>query len=254
MENNNILSFGKIYTTEDDSLRIQNLIYDQKTDNNNDSESLTLSSEDIYKELRIRGYDYGPKFRGIQELRFENFNKVNGKVLWTGNWISFMDAILQTQAVALPFRKMFVPVMIESLRCDPKVLFDAIAELKLIVSEENDSKKGSNYEKEIGVLGDVQFVDSVTEEDRIDTEKLYEDMTKEFETGKTPSILNFVADLYLKTVVTQGIELRGLWAVPIPRKIATQDLKLESYQYIANEENDAIDESNRREIKEYLKV
>jgi fatty acid synthase len=27
--------------------------------------SLNLSPDDIYKELRLRGYDYGPTFRGI---------------------------------------------------------------------------------------------------------------------------------------------------------------------------------------------
>jgi len=27
--------------------------------------SLRLNSEDIYKELRLRGYDYGPTFQGI---------------------------------------------------------------------------------------------------------------------------------------------------------------------------------------------
>jgi len=26
---------------------------------------LPLNSDDIYKELRLRGYDYGPSFRGI---------------------------------------------------------------------------------------------------------------------------------------------------------------------------------------------
>ena len=30
-----------------------------------DTGSLPLNSDDIYKELRLRGYDYGPTFRGI---------------------------------------------------------------------------------------------------------------------------------------------------------------------------------------------
>ena len=28
-------------------------------------EPLPLNSDDVYKELRLRGYDYGPAFRGI---------------------------------------------------------------------------------------------------------------------------------------------------------------------------------------------
>ena len=30
-----------------------------------DTGPLPLNSDDIYKELRLRGYDYGPSFRGI---------------------------------------------------------------------------------------------------------------------------------------------------------------------------------------------
>jgi len=30
-----------------------------------DAGPLPLNSDDIYKELRLRGYDYGPTFRGI---------------------------------------------------------------------------------------------------------------------------------------------------------------------------------------------
>ena len=38
-----------------------------KDDENNLNEILQL--KDIYKELRIRGYDYGPKFQGLVEAR-----------------------------------------------------------------------------------------------------------------------------------------------------------------------------------------
>ena len=38
-----------------------------KDDENNLNE--LLLSKDIYKELRIRGYDYGPKFQGLVEAR-----------------------------------------------------------------------------------------------------------------------------------------------------------------------------------------
>jgi len=42
----------------------------------------TLLNKDIYKELRIRGYDYGPKFQGLVEARGD------GK---KGNKSSFTD-------------------------------------------------------------------------------------------------------------------------------------------------------------------
>jgi fatty acid synthase len=124
LEGNNIVSFGRIYAS-DDTLQKQNLVYDKKSDKDFD---LILDSNDVYKELRIRGYDYGPKFRGIQELRIEDSKKVYGSIEWTGNMIPFMDSLIQSQAIALPFRKIFVPVMIASIRCDPKKFFDAVEE------------------------------------------------------------------------------------------------------------------------------
>jgi hypothetical protein len=235
------------------------LIYDKKVENNDDFDSITIDANDIYKELKIRGYDYGPKFRGIQELSFDSFNKIHGKVLWTGNWVSFMDSLIQTQALVLPFRKMFVPVMISSLRCDPKVLFDAIEDSKQIVYEELNAEKDSktdlrNYCGDIDLNAKINEEKKFYSEEAIDSETQYEDVIKEFDTEKVPSILNFYADIYLKTVVTHGIELKGLLAVPIPRKFTTQQLRLESYQFIPNEENDAIEQIDKKVIAEYIKV
>jgi hypothetical protein len=237
------------------------MIYNGK-DNDINDQSITLDADDIYKELRIRGYDYGPKFRGIQELSFENFNRVRGNVLWTGNWVSFMDSLIQTQAVALPFRKMFVPVMISSLRCDPKVLFDAIEESKQMVYEELEPKQGMKSDLQ-NFYAEDNDIDTKMSENKAkliemsevnESEEQYEDVIKDFDTEKASSILNFCSDLYLKTVVTHGIELKGLLAVPIPRKFTTQQLKLESYQFIPNEENDAIEQIDKKEINEYIKV
>jgi hypothetical protein len=240
------------------------MIYNGKDNDINDNQSITLDANDIYKELRIRGYDYGPKFRGIQELSFENFNRVRGNVLWTGNWVSFMDSLIQTQAVALPFRKMFVPVMISSLRCDPKVLFDAIEESKQIVFEDLESKQGMKSERDLqNFYAEDNEIDIKMRENKAkliemsevnESEEQYEDVIKDFDTEKNSSILSFCSDLYLKTVVTHGIELKGLLAVPIPRKFTTQQLRLESYQFIPNEENDAIEEIDKKVIAEYIKV
>jgi hypothetical protein len=55
-------------------------------------------------------------------------------------------------------------------------------------------------------------------------------------------------------IVTHGIEINGLLAVPIPKKAATQGLEMESYQFIANEENDAIEQIDKKEITEYMQV
>jgi hypothetical protein len=55
-------------------------------------------------------------------------------------------------------------------------------------------------------------------------------------------------------IVTHGIEIKNILAVPIPRKALTKGLELESYKFIPNEENDAIEQIDKKEITEYIQV
>ena len=41
------------------------------TNDNDRTEEFPLTSSDVYKELRLRGYDYGPDFRGIVRTNIE---------------------------------------------------------------------------------------------------------------------------------------------------------------------------------------
>ncbi len=68
------------------------------------------------------------------------------------------------------------------------------------------------------------------------------------------SILPVFADLHQKSIVTPGIEFNNLDAVPIPRKLMTQEVKCESYQFIPNEENNAIEEMFKNDITSYIQV
>ncbi len=206
--------------------------------------SITLDANDVYKELRVRGYDYGPKFRGVQELRFENINEAHGKIQWTGNWITFMDSMLQIQAMSLVFRNLLVPVMIKSLRCDPKILFDAIEKSKQIISfDENsgendlDSKTDGN-DKNLDIN---EFGDGLSDSSESNNEK-------------SLSVLQFYANFDSKIIATNGVEIKGLWAAPIHRKPVTEGLKLESYEFVANEDNEAINAIDKKEITEYIQV
>lgn len=94
-----------------------------------------LGKREIYKELRIRGYDYGPSFQGLtlaaspstrSEDETESSTNISGSVQWTGHWISYVDSALHLSLLALPIRTLFVPVGIDFFRCDPLALFDAI--------------------------------------------------------------------------------------------------------------------------------
>jgi hypothetical protein len=256
LEGNIISSFGRIHVSED-SLQEQNLLYDIERENNKDFESTTLDTNDIYKELRIRGYDYGPKFRGLKNIRIEDSRNVYANIEWTGNMIPFLDSILQSQLVALPFRNMFVPVMISSLRCDPKKFFDAIEERKQLIHKENDVSGDKILDKvdtELNISINNENEDKKELTTAIEEEvRLFEGFVGDIEL-KYKSILPFFADIRLKMIVTHGIEIKGILAVPMPRKGFIQGLELESYQFIPNEENDAIEQINKKEIKEYIEV
>ena len=63
-----------------------------------------LNSQEFYKELRTRGYDYGPQFQGVQKLLSIDKNISIGKVTYTNNsnFISTLDSVLQLMIIAIP--------------------------------------------------------------------------------------------------------------------------------------------------------
>jgi hypothetical protein len=165
-----------------------------------------------------------------------------------------MDSLIQSQAIALPFRKIFVPVMIASIRCDPKKFFDAVEESKVKIDEQNKSEIIKEFNEEIDTEFNTESDDKKEFRDALEKEaKLYEGIVSDIDV-KFRSKLTFFANISLKTVVTHGIEINGLLAVPINRKTFNQDLELESYQFIANEENDAIEQIHKKDITEYIQV
>lgn len=108
---------------------------------------LRLKAGDIYKELRLRGYDYGKTFQGILEsnnagnwfsLGYKTrivcceriiaflwvriwFIGDHGRLQWTGNWVTFLDTMLQMIVVGLPGRSLRLPTRIRSVCVDPNL-------------------------------------------------------------------------------------------------------------------------------------
>ncbi|KAM3957748.1 fatty acid synthase-like [Aphomia sociella] len=77
---------------------------------------LPLVTEDIYKELRLRGYNYGGVFRGI---RTSDPRGTKGELEWNGNWISFMDTMLQFGLIGANTRELYLPTRIQRVVIDP---------------------------------------------------------------------------------------------------------------------------------------
>lgn len=77
---------------------------------------LPLTGEDLYKELRLRGYGYGPAFRSVTACSLDGTHL---RVRWDGNWVSFLDGLLHGAVLRHP-RQTMVPTGVRRLRIDPR--------------------------------------------------------------------------------------------------------------------------------------
>jgi hypothetical protein len=233
-------------------LSLQNILVDTESTLNEEFE-VNLTTSDLYKDLKVLGYDYGPKFRRIKSVKTNDFETIQGEITWDGNWITFMDSLLQTMAAAMPFRKMMVPVMIKSLRCDPKALYEGVASHKMAEQKDMTDEVSEDRIDELMLSGgknDESEVEGILSTNSV--EYIEELFGKEYHVY--PSVLPYHVDMNSRMIVTCGVEVEELMALPIPRKSNIQDLKLESYQFVANEESNAIEECDKKMVKEYVKV
>ncbi|KAL3237286.1 hypothetical protein MRX96_022053 [Rhipicephalus microplus] len=83
-----------------------------------DSVDYELQAQDVYKELRLRGYEYHGAFQGILKA---DIDKPSGKLTWENNWITFLDTMLQFCVLADLCRTFQLPVAIRSVAIDTKV-------------------------------------------------------------------------------------------------------------------------------------
>ncbi|NXC72710.1 FAS synthase, partial [Anhinga anhinga] len=114
--NGNLAVSGKISLLESTALKnFHNQLADFQTEVDTSSESRLLK-EDIYQELHLRGYNYGPTFQGVLEC---NNEASTGKVLWNGNWVTFLDSLLHLLILTDPGRSLRLPTRIRSVCIDP---------------------------------------------------------------------------------------------------------------------------------------
>ncbi|KAL2719273.1 fatty acid synthase-like [Vespula squamosa] len=82
---------------------------------NVDNEKEVLETKDIYKELKLRGYEYSGLFRSLHSA---SVSGKNGHIEWKRDWVAFMDNILQMRILALDTRGLYVPTGIRKLIID----------------------------------------------------------------------------------------------------------------------------------------
>lgn len=112
-EGGSVAVSGKISVPEDVSKETLNLpLPVVKTE----KEVLSLETADIYKELRLRGYDYEGIFRGIAE---SDNRGLSGKLKWENNWISFIDTMLQFSILGQETRELYLPTRLQRAVINP---------------------------------------------------------------------------------------------------------------------------------------
>uniref|UniRef100_A0A672MZN3 Fatty acid synthase n=2 Tax=Sinocyclocheilus grahami TaxID=75366 RepID=A0A672MZN3_SINGR len=117
-ENGNLAVSGKVSVLEDAGLDAFHAELNKPMAVDKEDPKLLLKARDIYKELRLRGYDYGKTFQGILE---SNNSGDYGKLHWTGNWVTFLDTMLQMIVVGLSGRSLRLPTRIRSVCVDPRL-------------------------------------------------------------------------------------------------------------------------------------
>ncbi|KAG5886386.1 hypothetical protein JTB14_033597 [Gonioctena quinquepunctata] len=108
----------------------------------NDSKTKKMNSKDIYKELRLRGYDYSGEFNTIKEM---SLDATHAKIAWTGNWITFIDSMFQTRILEGDTRLLYVPTTLSRL-----TLTHQHQEKEVARNRENHSEE-RGYEKEVSL-------------------------------------------------------------------------------------------------------
>ena len=241
LENDNECCRGKVYGPIDDSLLLQSQFYENQ--NRVLDNEVILTKDEIYKDLRVRGYDYSGEFQKLIRIRTNDFQTLLGECEWDGNIVPLLDNLLQAQMLASPFRKLMVPVMVKNMRIDPKVLFETIRHNKVYEKCQNEPTLMPEA---------VEMAKNEVVANNEDNLKLLQDQHKErFAIFK--SSMPFYFNTNTRILIAPGVEIEQVLAFPIPRKMPS-NLVLDSYEWVANEDNSAINECDKQYIIEYLEV
>ncbi|XP_071578883.1 fatty acid synthase-like isoform X2 [Temnothorax nylanderi] len=104
----------------------------------NSDEEEHMTARDIYKELRLRGYQYSGWFRGLHSASISG-NK--GHIIWKANWVTFMDTMLQMYIMGHDTRDLYVPTSIQKLVINPKLHTSKLRNIAASMENATDKDK-----------------------------------------------------------------------------------------------------------------
>ncbi|XP_011878072.1 PREDICTED: fatty acid synthase [Vollenhovia emeryi] len=83
-----------------------------------DDEEEVMNTKDIYKELRLRGYQYSGSFCSLKSA---SISGKKGHITWAGNWVTFIDNMLQIMMLGMDTKSLYVPTKIQKIVIDTKL-------------------------------------------------------------------------------------------------------------------------------------
>ncbi|CAG2105028.1 unnamed protein product, partial [Medioppia subpectinata] len=235
-EKGNVCVSGKIIASVDDNVLIaQHLLYD--CNRRLAAAEHTIRTDDIYKELGCIGLDYKKAFRRLKIVGTDDYNEFYGVCEWDGQFVTYMDALLQSRVLSVPLRKLLLPVLIRKLRLDPHVMFDAFRSHRC-----DEGQVGPDVPKE-DMSKIVIFHHVVPADERQTVSHMADrDKTRFVERfAQYSAEMPFYYNTATKQLVSPGVELEEVIAFPAPRRQDTTALVLDSQEFCPNDDNQAID-------------
>ncbi|XP_011066187.1 PREDICTED: fatty acid synthase-like [Acromyrmex echinatior] len=111
-EGDNVIVTGTVYETLNPE---QEMIPTDLLPKNNDVDE-DMTARDIYKELKLRGYQYRGSFQGLKSI---SVSGSQGHIVWKNSWETFMDIMLQMLIFRYDTRDLYVPTSIQKLVINP---------------------------------------------------------------------------------------------------------------------------------------
>ncbi|XP_074596262.1 fatty acid synthase-like [Brevipalpus obovatus] len=207
---------------------------------------MELSTQEIYKELTNRGYDYGPSFRCLAMA--DQWGQ-KGKIEWKDasidrnktsifgldydpeliTWITFADSLMQLSLLSNRFnRGLFLPISIETMLIDAEQIFSKV-----------NTQKEMNYRRECGKIEKNLVPEKGTEENRENTSDMR-------------ILFDAVHDPVTKTLACEGLWIRGLKASLAVRK--PQKVLVESQEFIPFEEENIMELDHQKYLQNYVHI
>ncbi|XP_065215656.1 fatty acid synthase-like [Planococcus citri] len=112
-ENGQILASGTVRLPENVDKEMIDVKQDDVTVS--DCDDIYLNTNDFYKELRLRGYQYKGSFKQVARVHYTG---TYGEVWWNDNFLTFMDNMAQIQILALDTRELLIPTFMRKIVID----------------------------------------------------------------------------------------------------------------------------------------